>query len=222
MHTSGMSDYHIPCNDRLRSACFIQIIFPPPSQNSPSILPVRMGVREDFLSWLDVPSYNDSILGFRNDWTNRLPVRRLKKFRTVEYPGRTHLCSLYWKYTTPAQTVPPLRILWDVIVSLIASKNCFMHDLTATSLWINFSYRPHRDANHLTVKMVTNGIKNQLNESCRSSAGSNAIALAVWAILHMIYLTPLLAFGIEFLVQFMRQRDWNLDFNQVITVASCY
>jgi len=34
--------------------------------------------------------------------------------------------------TTPAKTVPPLRVLRDVIVSPIASKNCLNDNFSAT------------------------------------------------------------------------------------------
>lgn len=53
-----------------------------------------MFVRGDFLTRLNVIDSNDGILRFTNDRTNRNPVRRLKKFRTAEYPGHTHFCSL--------------------------------------------------------------------------------------------------------------------------------
>lgn len=94
MHISGMGNYHIPGDNWLRSTCLVQIVFPSPSQNGPGILAARMVVRENLLTWLDVSGYNDSIFRFCNNRTNRIAVCWLKKFRTVEYPGRTHLCSL--------------------------------------------------------------------------------------------------------------------------------
>ena len=93
-------------------------------------------MRGDFLTRFDVPGYNNGILGFCNDRTNRLSLCRLKKFRTVEYSGRTHLwISIKIDYTSKkiaALESRLFRVFQDDIVSRVALKNCIADHLTGS------------------------------------------------------------------------------------------
>jgi hypothetical protein len=93
-----------------------------------------MDMGRDFLTRLDVPGYNDGIPRLRNDRTNRLPVRWLKKFRTVEYPGHTHLCISIENRTARAKTVLAFKVFENAIIALIALENCLIYNLTRNEL----------------------------------------------------------------------------------------